>query len=66
MPSEHFKVLNVKCAGCAANIENGLSALNGINTVEVKIDTGEVSVEGAELHRQQLSEKLSELGYPEA
>jgi len=66
MQTEHFKVLNVKCAGCAANIKNGLAELSGISGVEVSIDSGEVTVEGEELGRKQLAEKLSELGYPEA
>lgn len=66
MDTEHFKVMNVKCAGCATNIKQGLTELSGISIVEVGIDTGEVTVEGERLDRQQLAEKLSGLGYPEA
>lgn len=66
MSSEHFKVLNVKCAGCAANIKNGLAAFAGVSEIEVSIDTGEVTVDGEKLDRKQLEEKLAELGYPQA
>lgn len=66
MSSEHFKVLNVKCAGCAANIKNGLAELAAVNEVDVDIDKGEVDVSGEQLDRTQLATKLAELGYPEA
>lgn len=66
MQTEHFAVLNVKCDGCAANIKNGLAELGGISGVEASIDSGEVTVEGKDLGRKQLAEKLPELGHPEA
>lgn len=66
MQTEHFQVLNVKCAGCAANIKNGLAELSGVSGVDVSIDSGDVTVEGEKLDRNQLAEKLSGLGYPEA
>lgn len=65
MSSEHFKVRNVKCGGCAANIKNGLAELTGVSKIEVRIESGEVAVEGDQLDRQQLAEKLGQLGYPE-
>ena len=66
MSTEHFQVLNVKCAGCAANIQNGIGQLNGVDKVDVNIESGDVNIEGAALDRSQLAEKLAELGYPEA
>ena len=66
MQTEVFKVKNVKCGGCVANIKKGLGALAGISTVEVVIAGGEVTVSGDKLDRAQLSAKLKELGYPEA
>jgi copper chaperone len=66
MSSEHFTVQNVKCGGCASNIMNGLKELPGVAGVEVAIDSGEVTVTGEALSREQLSEKLTQLGYPEA
>ncbi|MBI5462650.1 MAG: heavy-metal-associated domain-containing protein [Gammaproteobacteria bacterium] len=62
---EHFSVKNVKCGGCVKAIQQGLQGLAGITAVSVVIDGGQVTVEGANLDRAQLSAKLSELGYPE-
>lgn len=66
MQTEHIKVLNVKCAGCVTNIQNGLAELSGVGGVEISIDSGEVTVKGEGLDRSQLTHKLSELGYPES
>lgn len=66
MASEQFTVQNVKCGGCVSAIENGLKELPGVESVEVTIEGGQVTVSGAELSRQQISDKLQQLGYPEA
>ena len=66
MQSEIFTVKNVKCGGCVSAIENGLKALPGIDSIEVAIDGGKVTVVGNDLSREQISAKLNELGYPEA
>lgn len=66
MQSETFLVKNVKCGGCAGAIENGLKTLPGIDSVDVEIDSGKVTVSGSDLSREQLAAKLQELGYPEA
>jgi len=66
MQTEDFQVQNVKCGGCAANIQNGLAELNGIDKIDVDIESGHVTVSGEGLDRQQLVEKLTGLGYPEA
>ncbi len=65
MQSEIFTVKNVKCGGCVSAIENGLKSLPGIDTVEVTIDGGKVTVVGNDLSREQIASKLKELGYPE-
>jgi len=66
MQTEVFKVKNVKCGGCVANIQKGLTTLPGVTQVDVTIAGGEVTVTGDQLDRTQLSAKLKELGYPEA
>jgi len=66
MQTEHFTVINVKCGGCVTNIKTGLAELDGVNSVEVNIDSGKVVVKGTELDRTQLSAKLAGLGYPQA
>lgn len=57
-------VENIKCSGCAASIEKALLKLYGVENVRVEIASGEVIVTG-NADRQQLVQKLTELGYPE-
>ena len=64
MQQESFTVQKVKCDGCATNIREGLLNLPGIDSVEVEVSTGQVTVQGPELSREQLAEKLTALGYP--
>ncbi len=66
MQTERIKANNIKCQGCARTIQDGLSDLPEVNTVEVDIEEGEVTVVGEMLHRTALVQKLAELGYPEA
>lgn len=62
--NEEFDVTNVKCGGCAANIQTGLMAMAGVTAVEVEIASGHVTVSGEALLRASLEAKLAELGYP--
>ena len=64
MQSEEFVVRNVKCQGCVKAIRDGLGALPGVESVDVSIENGEVTVYGEGLSRPELTAKLQELGYP--
>jgi len=64
MDSIKLTAQNIKCGGCASAIQKGLGELDNITHVEVAIDTGTVSISGQNLSAEQLSDKLSELGYP--
>ena len=64
MATEVIQVKNVKCGGCASAIQNGLSSIDGVNHVEVDIESGTVTVTVDGPSREQLSAKLAELGYP--
>jgi copper chaperone CopZ len=66
MSEELFFVKNVKCGGCTSNIEKGLGDLENIETVSAEIEGGKVTVSGSNLNRATISEKLTQLGYPEA
>lgn len=55
---------NISCAGCINSIKKGLSTLKGVEKVDVNQNTHTVSVEG-EIEKPVLTQKLSELGYPE-
>lgn len=65
MQTEIFNVKNVKCGGCVSAIENGLKSLPGVDSIEVAIEGGKVTVFGNGLSRERIAAKLHELGYPE-
>lgn len=64
MPALQLQAQNIKCAGCAANIQNGLKTLAGINSVKVDIASGTITIEGEALDQSIITAKLTELGYP--
>ncbi len=64
MASLELQVDNVKCGGCANAIREGLMPLPGIDTVEVDIERGTVTVHGEGYNDNEIRSKLSELGYP--
>ena len=59
-----LRVSNVKCGGCASAIQNGLSTLPEIETVEIDIPSGTVLIHGSGLDSKAIQSKLAELGYP--
>ena len=56
----------IKCGGCVANIEKGLKDFAGITEVKVDVESNVVSVQGNELNKTAIENKLAELGYPVA
>ncbi len=65
MQTEKFRVKNVKCGGCVNTIRQGLQDMAGVQSVEVVIEGGAVTVNGEGLDRAALTHKLQQLGYPE-
>jgi len=55
---------NIKCAGCVSNIETHLIDYAGIKTVNVDIETNQLTIDGDELDQQAIKNKLTEIGYP--
>lgn len=64
MSSVQLKAQNIKCAGCVANIKNGLTEIAGIDSIDVDIDSGTINVEGSALDSSAITSKLTTLGYP--
>jgi len=54
----------IKCGGCVSNIENGLNDFAGITDVKVDIESNVVSIQGNDLDKYAIENKLAELGYP--
>ena len=55
---------NIKCGGCADNIKKGFNELTEVESVEVNIDTGEITFSVNNITQAEIENKLSELGYP--
>lgn len=68
MQIEKLSVANIKCGGCADIITEGLQAVPGIDAVQVDVSAGIVEIHSANAFssdlREQVSRKLTELGYP--
>ncbi|MCP5423946.1 MAG: cation transporter [Gammaproteobacteria bacterium] len=60
-----FQVQNVKCNGCATAIKDGLGKNRRVQSVDVDVAGGVVSVTGTADIRDELSAALKQLGYPE-
>jgi copper chaperone CopZ len=54
----------IKCGGCAGNIKKGLDGFAGVTEVNVDIATNIVSIQGNDLDKTAIENKLTELGYP--
>lgn len=64
MKKIELQASNIKCAGCVSNIKDGLKDINGINEINVDIDSNVVSLAGSEMNPEEIKNKLTELGYP--
>ncbi|AOW21495.1 heavy-metal-associated domain-containing protein [Urechidicola croceus] len=61
-----IQVENLKCGGCANTIKKALLSFEGINAVEINVDSSEVIIDtDNEQLLSDVKKKLSSLGYPE-
>lgn len=59
-----FRVLGMSCGHCEAAVTQELSALDGVASVEVDLDTGNVTVSGdVQLDRDAIAGAIDEAGY---
>ena len=54
----------IKCGGCVANIEKGLTDFSGITEVKVDVETNIVALKGTAMVQADIETKLTKLGYP--
>ena len=54
----------IKCGGCVANIEKGLTGFAGITEINVELESNFVNLKGSNLDKMSIENKLNELGYP--
>lgn len=62
-----LKIVNLKCGGCANSVKKGLLTIEGIDNIDVNLETGEVSFSAVSDDLVSIvKEKLANMGYPEA
>lgn len=61
-----ISVENIKCGGCANTISSKLNALDIVDSCEVNVEQGLVTVNGDEANRNEVAQLLLQLGYPES
>ena len=64
MSEDQLSVQNVKCGGCASRIRQGLAEVDGVESVEVDVATGVVTITGDAYSKDTIVNELSKLGYP--
>ena len=57
---------NIKCGGCAHTITTKLNNMDVIESCEVDVEAGVVTINGDAAHRAEVSQLLLKLGYPES
>jgi copper chaperone CopZ len=67
MKTENITVANLSCSGCVNTITKKLTAIIGVEKVEVDLETNNVLVNYNEtVSREQITHMLLSIGYPEA
>jgi len=60
-----ISVENIKCGGCANTITTRLEALDIVNSSQVDVEKGLITIDGDETGRNEVTQLLLKLGYPE-
>ena len=63
--NSEISVENIKCAGCAGTIVKKINEIDGIESIDVEIETGIVKLSGIDGLRETLLASLLKMGYPE-
>ena len=61
-----LSVENIKCGGCANTITTKLNEMDAIDSCEVNIESGVITVNGDTASRSDVAALLLKLGYPES
>ena len=61
-----ISVENIKCGGCAGTIIKRLNRLDVVDDCQVDVENGLVSITGDEACKDEVTQLLLKLGYPES
>lgn len=65
MEKIHVEVENIKCGGCANTVKSNLLKMEGVEEVNVHIESGEISLNSnANINSEMIYDRLAKLGYP--
>ncbi|PQJ80345.1 heavy-metal-associated domain-containing protein [Polaribacter porphyrae] len=65
MKQTEIKIENLKCGGCANTIKKGLLNIEGVENIDINVETSTVAITSKNSDLRSIKEKLSKLGYPE-
>ncbi|CAA6808526.1 MAG: Heavy metal transporter [uncultured Thiotrichaceae bacterium] len=60
-----FLVENIRCGGCVNTISSKLNAIDGVEGVEVDIESQAITVQTHDGNRELIANSLLSMGYPE-
>jgi uncharacterized membrane protein YraQ (UPF0718 family)/copper chaperone CopZ len=63
MTEKTIKVSGMTCNHCKANVENNLSALEGIENIEIDLESGKVKMAGDDIDLSEVKNKVESIGY---
>lgn len=63
MTEKTIKVSGMTCNHCKANVENNLSALEGIENIEIDLESGKVKMAGDDIDLGVVKNKVESIGY---
>lgn len=61
-----ISVENIKCGGCANTITSRLNKMDVVDSCEVDIESGVITVNGDLSYKSKVAQLLLKLGYPES
>jgi len=63
MAQKTVKVSGMTCNHCKANVENNLSSITGIDTIEIDLESGKVKMTGEDIDLSEVKNKVEGIGY---
>jgi hypothetical protein len=63
MSNKTVKVSGMTCNHCKANVQNNLSTIQGIENIEIDLESGIVKMSGEEINLEEVKSKVESIGY---
>lgn len=63
MAEKTVKVSGMTCNHCKANVQNNLSSIQGIENIEIDLESGKVKMKGDDIDLTEVKSKVESIGY---